>query len=130
MNQNHSEAQVQERIDWRQKFLELGGFNHLYDILMRADVAEMLAVNQNKQSQNTAAKSKKYRSKASQQLIKAAMASSKNATNNRVDQARCLGFLISILKIFLQAALLTVDQTLLTTIMQSSTSPFKKFNKK
>jgi hypothetical protein len=33
-----------------------------------------------------------------------------NTTSQRNDQARCLAYLLSIIKIFLQAALLTVDQ--------------------
>jgi len=42
-------------------------------------------------------------------------------------QAQCLGHLISIIKIFLQAAILSDDEkNLLTLIASSSTSPFKK----
>ena len=41
-NQNQSEQQVQEKREWRQRFLELGGFNHLYMILITSDVNEML----------------------------------------------------------------------------------------
>jgi hypothetical protein len=41
-----------------------------------------------------------------------------------------MGFLLSIIKIFLQAALLTVDQErLLSLVAQSSTSPFRKATK-
>ena len=50
---------------------------------------------------------------------------------NKVDQARSLSFLISIVKIFLHAALLTVDQeNLLSLVVQSSTSPFRNDKKK
>ena len=33
-NEKLSEAEIQERFDWRQRFLELGGFDHLYFILI------------------------------------------------------------------------------------------------
>mmetsp|Transcript_22806 Transcript_22806/g.22024 ORF Transcript_22806/g.22024 Transcript_22806/m.22024 type:complete len:137 (+) Transcript_22806:1286-1696(+) len=43
------------------------------------------------------------------------------------NQAKCLGYLISLVKIFLLAALLKVDETkLLTLIVQSSTSPYRR----
>jgi hypothetical protein len=43
------------------------------------------------------------------------------------NQAKCLGYLISLVKIFLLAALLKVDEKkLLTLIVQSSTSPYRK----
>ena len=40
-NQVLSDVEVQERYDWRQKFLELGGFTHLYWVLIRTDVNEL-----------------------------------------------------------------------------------------
>ena len=43
-NQNQSADQVDEKREWRQKFLELGGFNHLYMILITSDVNEMMAL--------------------------------------------------------------------------------------
>ena len=42
-NQVLSDVEVQERYEWRQRFLELGGFRHLYEILISADVSEMIA---------------------------------------------------------------------------------------
>lgn len=42
-NQVLSDVEVQERYEWRQKFLELGGFTHLYMILVSADVSEIFA---------------------------------------------------------------------------------------
>lgn len=33
-NEKLSEAEIQERFDWRQRFLQLGGFDHLYFILI------------------------------------------------------------------------------------------------
>jgi len=41
-NDRLSETEVQERFEWRQRFLELGGFNHLYTILITSDIQEML----------------------------------------------------------------------------------------
>ena len=41
-NERLSENEVQERFEWRQRFLELGGFNHLYSILITSDVQDML----------------------------------------------------------------------------------------
>jgi hypothetical protein len=37
-----SEADNKEREEWRLKFLELGGFNHLYTILINSDIDELL----------------------------------------------------------------------------------------
>ena len=55
----------------------------------------------------------------------------KKGQGNQVDQARCLSFLISIVKIFLHAALLTVDyENLLNLVVQSSTSPFRNDRRK
>lgn len=36
-NEKLSEAEITERIDWRSRFLELGGFDHLYFILITYD---------------------------------------------------------------------------------------------
>lgn len=36
-NEKLNEAEIQERFDWRQRFLELGGFDHLYFILITYD---------------------------------------------------------------------------------------------
>jgi hypothetical protein len=36
-NEKLSEAEIQERFEWRQRFLELGGFEHLYFILITYD---------------------------------------------------------------------------------------------
>jgi hypothetical protein len=33
-NEKLTELEIQERFNWRQRFLELGGFNHLYKILL------------------------------------------------------------------------------------------------
>ena len=55
----------------------------------------------------------------------------KKGNGNQIDQVRCLSFLISIVKIFLHAALLTVDyENLLSLVVQSSTSPFRNDRKK
>lgn len=44
-NQLLSDIELQERYEWRQRFLELGGFTHLYMILITSDVSEMMALN-------------------------------------------------------------------------------------
>ena len=36
-NEKLSDAEIQERFEWRQRFLELGGFDHLYFILITYD---------------------------------------------------------------------------------------------
>ena len=36
-NEKLSEAEIQERFEWRQRFLELGGFEHLYFIMITYD---------------------------------------------------------------------------------------------
>ena len=36
-NDKLSENEMQERFEWRQRFLELGGFDHLYFILITYD---------------------------------------------------------------------------------------------
>jgi len=41
-NERLSEGEVQERFEWCQRFLELGGFDHLYTILSTSDVQDML----------------------------------------------------------------------------------------
>lgn len=33
-NEKLTDLEIQERFNWRQRFLELGGFNHLYKILL------------------------------------------------------------------------------------------------
>ena len=67
-NQVLNETEVQERYEWRSRFLQLGGFNHLYMILITSDVSEMLAggVQPNLEQLETSKKSqrtKKSRSK-------------------------------------------------------------------
>ncbi len=41
-NEKLSEAEIQERYEWRLRFLELGGFEHLYNILITADLDDFL----------------------------------------------------------------------------------------
>ena len=41
-NEGMSEQENKEREEWRVKFLEMGGFDHLYTILITADIDEML----------------------------------------------------------------------------------------
>jgi hypothetical protein len=44
-NEKLSEAEIQERYEWRLRFLELGGFEHLYNILITADLDDFLGGN-------------------------------------------------------------------------------------
>jgi hypothetical protein len=108
----------------------MGGFNHLYTILITADVHEMMSVASNfkpvTQKQATQKSGKKSRSKLIKHSESSRSMSSKKFQGDKVDNAKCLSFLISIIKIFLQASLLTVDQEKLNSlIFQSATSPFK-----
>jgi ABC-type uncharacterized transport system substrate-binding protein len=41
-NEKLSEAEISERIEWRSRFLELGGFDHLYFILITYDFDNIL----------------------------------------------------------------------------------------
>jgi hypothetical protein len=41
-NDSMSEAENKEREEWRLKFLDLGGFDHLYTIFITSDVDEIL----------------------------------------------------------------------------------------
>ena len=59
-NQVLSDVEVQERYEWRQRFLELGGFTHLYEILITSDISEMIAPNGSSNAQaNQAEQSRK-----------------------------------------------------------------------
>jgi len=40
-----SEAENKEREEWRMRFLDRGGFNHLYTVLITADVDDLLGLN-------------------------------------------------------------------------------------
>jgi len=121
--------------------LELGGFSHLYLILISADITEMIApsavVSPNGSqgvdptSKKQRARPQKQRSKLLKNNVQQAAESLKKAHVNQTDQTRCLSLLISIVKIFLNAALLTVDyENLLSLVVQSSTSPFRSDRKK
>jgi len=63
---NSSPEEVEERQAWRTKFLELGGFEHLYNILMSAKLSQ----------------------------------------NSQDCTAKCIGLLLGVLKLFIQATLL------------------------
>ena len=52
-------------------------------------------------------------------------------SQDRNDKARCMGFLLSIIKIFMNGALLSIDQEkLLQLVMHSTTNPMQKTSKK
>jgi len=71
-----SEFEVQERYEWRQKFLELGGFTHLYMILITSDISEMVSVSNN-QSESVDPKklntSQRHLKKARSKLLKSSL---------------------------------------------------------
>lgn len=48
-NDQLSEQESKEREEWRLKFLELGGFDHLYTILITADIDDLLGINNKKE---------------------------------------------------------------------------------
>lgn len=143
-NEKLSEQEIQERFEWRQRFLELGGFDHLYYILITYDFDSIQQVNdcppalgdhdeEQKNSGSADHKGSKRKGKGAQthmQESSARQLASRFKSQNilyQTTQAQCLGHLISIIKIFLQAAMLSNDKNdLLFLISQSSTSPFKK----
>jgi ubiquitin C-terminal hydrolase len=63
--------ELKDRAEWRAQFLLLGGFKHLYAILMSAETRNLLTSEQ------------------------------------RQNNSKCLGFLLSVVKLFLQAAILS-----------------------
>lgn len=118
-NEKLSEAEIQERYEWRLRFLELGGFDHLYTILITADPDEFLNIKPPTQAVHGKKKAK--------QSVPPPKSDPEPNSQQQNNQARCLGYLISIVKIFIQAALLTSEEDkLLTLIVQSSTSPYRK----
>ena len=123
-NEKLSEPEIQERYEWRLRFLELGGFEHLYSILITAEPDEFLATNNQRQ---IATKKKGKNSAVAKKNNNEQLTENKDSQQIQNNQAKCLGYLIGIIKIFIQAALLTADEDkLLTLIAQSSTSPFRK----
>ena len=151
-NQVLTDVEIQERYEWRQSFLELGGFTYLYMILIDSDISDMIApvtaVNSNVAQTDASAVSKKQKASQKKSRTKLTVKSSsalsypeaeedkkpqliRQQQGIQTDQARCMSFLISIVKIFLHAALLTVDyENLLNLVVQSSTSPFRSDRKK
>jgi len=78
---------------WRHKFLELGGFEHLYNILMTSELSKLLV---GEQSHNN---------------------------------AKCMSFLINVIKIFMQAALLSEPCEKLKHMFTPENSPMKKLRR-
>lgn len=85
-----STQELEERQDWRKRFLDLGGFKHLYNVLLNTSHIHLLAGDQQQ--------------------------------NN----AKCLGFLLNVVKLFIQAALLTEPCEELRMIFSPQASPGKK----
>lgn len=132
-NEKLSDGEIQERFEWRKRFLEKGGFDHLYMILITYDFDAIISSDQDSQialqtSPAPTASSKHPRQKGESPDRNFAKHNSVNQNLLfQTTQAECLGHLIGIIKIFLQAAILSNDEKgLLHLIASSSTSPFKK----
>mmetsp|Transcript_1402 Transcript_1402/g.1597 ORF Transcript_1402/g.1597 Transcript_1402/m.1597 type:complete len:548 (-) Transcript_1402:2854-4497(-) len=101
-------SELQERYEWRLRFLQLGGFDHLSSILNnQTNIEELLKMQRRARSQ----KKKRKAEDSGKGPLKAGL------------------YLINIIKIFLQASLLSVstEDTLIHSIIsQSTTSPFMK----
>mmetsp|Transcript_13360 Transcript_13360/g.25089 ORF Transcript_13360/g.25089 Transcript_13360/m.25089 type:complete len:2359 (+) Transcript_13360:2657-9733(+) len=78
--------ELKDRAEWRANFLRLGGFKHLYSILMSAETRDLLNSEQ------------------------------------RQNNSKCLGFLLSVVKLFLQAAILAEPST----YYSPTSSPYKR----
>lgn len=59
-NEKLSEAEIQERFEWRQRFLELGGFDHLYFILITYDFDSIHLNHQGSNGQMYSREEQKY----------------------------------------------------------------------
>jgi len=102
---------MQERFEWRKRFLELGGFDHLYYILITYDFdqlesfpVQVRAIEPVEESKMQTGKSDTRKKKGKQSSIPTQSVMFKST------QSQCLGHLISIIKIFLEAAMLTKDK--------------------
>lgn len=123
--------------------MELGGFDHLYFILITYNfdsIDEGLGAGSRHQErrheeykqdelERLPLQRKQKGANAKPAIISGPSRRPEKSQSNlyKRTQAQCLGHLISIIKIFLQAAILSDDEkNLLTLIVSSSTSPFKK----
>ena len=87
-NDKLSETEIQQRFEWRQRFLELGGFDHLYMILITYDFDSL--------------HDKPFEESKIQSDGKKVKGDVKQVPQKQDNlQAQCLGHLICILKIFL-----------------------------
>ena len=93
-----SEGEIQERLEWRLRFIEKGGFEHLFRILIQISVEDTLGT-------RAMSSQKKARRRAQEQ-----QSLSQNQTEALNNAARCLGYLINMVKIFIQAALLSSEE--------------------
>lgn len=109
--ENLIESELQERYEWRLRFLKLGGFEHLIKILL---------------NQNNIEDSLKLQRRA-RITRKKNKAEDQGKINYSIHKAGC--YMINIIKIFTQASLLaksSEDNLLYSIISQSATSPFKR----
>ena len=104
-----SDQEVQERLAWRYRFLQLGGFKHLYNIF----------VNYKTDSHQSDDLFEEMKEQEQQQ---------QRVTTDRRIETQCLQHLVGILKLFVQAAIISLDHSnkLLQIVAASITSPFKK----
>ena len=110
-NDSIDSNELQERYEWRLRFLSLGGFDHLLSVLNnQTNIEDSLKTQRRARSQ----RKKKKAEDISKGTLKAGI------------------YLINILKIFIQASLLATteeDNLIYTIISQSTTSPFMKRSK-
>ena len=102
-NKDNDEQFRYERNNWIRKFIQFGGFEHLYNILMKIDEESIFSQEgffiEIQHDRKTKPKTKKTQEE-------------KMEKNNRpVNQnvLRCMAFLIYIIKIFIQGALLSIE---------------------
>jgi hypothetical protein len=92
----------------------MGGVYHLYGILKSTDFDSLMSDAQLEESkQGKSKKSSLLKTTvvpSSIKRLKQNVNEGQEKSQFRNDKARCMGFLLSIVKIFLQAALITVDQ--------------------
>jgi hypothetical protein len=122
-NDQIDETELQERYEWRLKFLRLGGFDHLLRILLEHSYVEDSLKLQRK------SRSQRRKNKIEDQN-KGKSSFFNFLVNYSIHQAGL--YMINIIKIFIQASLLanpSEDNMLYNIISQSSTSPFLKKSK-
>ena len=90
-----SDCEAQERIAWRQRFLQLGGLTHLYKILIdyRLEQAPADMPGEEFKEADLGFKAIEFRGQVDSKIT-----------------AQCLSHLVSIIKVFVQAAMISTDK--------------------